>query len=62
MTTRSIGGGCRLAVSPKKAPQSPPFLSEKRRSSYSISQDKFGVWRILAGYLDPELTIIPESG
>jgi len=30
MTTVSIGGGCRLALSPKKAwPQSPPFPSQK---------------------------------
>jgi hypothetical protein len=63
MTTRSIGGGSRLARSPKKAwPPSPPFLSESGNHPTQFVPKVVSAWRILAGFLDPELTVIPESG
>ena len=48
MTTRSIGGGSRLAVSPKKAwPQSPPFLSKSGDHPTQFFAVCGGLWQAI---------------
>ena len=54
MTTVSMGGGCRLAISPKKAwPQSPPSLPKKTatillKSSHRVSCRS--LWQEILGW------------
>ena len=57
MTTVSIGGCCRLAVSPKKAwPQSPPFPSQK--TAIILLKSLCGLRQALAGNLDLGTAVI----
>ena len=62
MTTVSVGGGFRFAVSPKKAPQPPPFPS-KTDGDHPTQIFKSCLWRrALAGNLVLGTAVIPGSG